>query len=185
MGSDSILLCQFLILGIVASSESVVDAYNQGRKTKEQEAIDAEFERLKQLRKTASYIIKESKKDAHVDTGRLKRSINYVIALDGVFTFTEVFYGQFHDNSKLEENIKQYWDSNEPFNLIYTDDNGQPYQTVKRYKSGRTSVNVVPNKKAAKAINDTLGRYGLKQKIGSVRDFIKRIKEINSGKLLR
>lgn len=167
----------------MASSESAVDAYLEGRKTKEQEAIDREFERQKELIRKAKNIVKQSKSDAHVDTGRLKRSISYVIALDGTFTFTEVFYGQFHENSKLQENIKELWDSKEPYNLIYTDDNGQPYQTVRKYKSGRISENIVPNKKAARKINDTLSRYGLKTKIGGVKEFLKNLIEQNAKAL--
>jgi len=58
----------------------------------------------KEIRAIAREIVEKSKNTAHVDTGRLKRSISYVIDLQGIHTFTEVFYGQFGDNSDLEEN---------------------------------------------------------------------------------
>lgn len=92
------------------------------------------------LRGRAREIITKSKAEAHVYTGRLKRSISYVVNLQGIFTFTEVFYGQFHENSNLEENIRAIWPKDLPFNLIYTDDNGQPYQVVRKTSSGRASV---------------------------------------------
>lgn len=112
-----------------------------------------------ELKDKAKMIVELSKKDARVDTGRLKRSISYVINLQGVFTFTEVFYGQFGENSDLEENIKRYWPKEQPFNLIYTDDNGAPYQVVRKTSSGRASV----QSNATKATTQkSLGINGIK-----------------------
>lgn len=144
-------------------------------KYSEQEKIDLAFDKLKELKKTADLIVKQSKSEAHVDTGRLKRSISYVINENGDFEFTEAFYGQFYENSKLQENIKKYFPSEEPYLLIYTDDNGQPYQTVRKYKSGRISENINPNKKAKKNILDTLKRYTESNKIGGIKNFLKKI----------
>jgi len=140
-----------------------------------QTAIQKEFTYQEGLRKIARNIVKQSKNDAEVDTGRLKRSISYVIDKQGVYTFTEVFYGQFNNNSKLEENIKEMFPKGEPYNLLYTDDNGAPYQTVKRFKSGRISqVNVV-NTKARSKINETIERYKKANKINGIKDFLKKI----------
>jgi len=104
-------------------------------------------------------IVQKSKASAHVDTGRLKRSISFVVNLQGVITFTEVFYGQFGDNSDLEENINKMFPIDAPFNLIYVDDNGNPYQVVRRTASGRAAVET----KATKATTrKSLGINGIK-----------------------
>ena len=99
--------------------------------------VDAVPDNIKRI---ADSIVAKSKGTAHVDTGRLKRSISWVIDLKGIPTFTQVFYGQFHENSELEENIKEMFPSGQPYNLIYTDDNGMPYQVVRKTGSGRTAV---------------------------------------------
>lgn len=112
-----------------------------------------------ELRTIAREIVQKSKSAAHVDTGRLKRSISFVVNLQGVVTFTEVFYGQFGDNSDLEENIKSMWPNGVAYNLIYTDDNGNPYQVVRRTASGRAAVET----KATKATTrKSLGINGIK-----------------------
>jgi len=112
-----------------------------------------------ELRAIAREIVQKSKASARVDTGRLKRSISFVVNLQGVITFTEVFYGQFGDNSDLEENIKSIWPSGVAYNLIYTDDNGNPYQVVRRTSSGRAAVET----KATKATTrKSLGINGIK-----------------------
>ena len=129
MALDSILLCQFLILGIVANGIPTSYEYARTKAGVDQSIKDA-----------AKAIVKKSKAEAHVDTGRLKRSIAWVIDYNGVTTFTEAFYGQFHENSNLEENIKSMFPSGQPYNLIYTDDNGMPYQVVRKSGSGRTAV---------------------------------------------
>lgn len=112
-----------------------------------------------ELRTIAREIVQKSKSAAHVDTGRLKRSISFVVNLQGVVTFTEVFYGQFGENSDLEENIKSMWPNGVAYNLIYTDDNGKPYQVVRRTSSGRAAVET----KATKATTrKSLGINGIK-----------------------
>lgn len=113
----------------------------------------------KELRAIAREIVQKSKASAHVDTGRLKRSISFVVNLQGVITFTEVFYGQFGDNSDLEENIKSMWPNGVAYNLIYVDDNGNPYQVVRKTASGRSAVET----KATKATTrKSLGINGIK-----------------------
>jgi len=112
-----------------------------------------------ELRAIAREIVQKSKASAHVDTGRLKRSISFVVNLQGVITFTEVFYGRFGENSDLEENINKMFPIDVPFNLIYVDDNGNPYQVVRRTSSGRATVET----KATKATTrKSLGINGIK-----------------------
>ena len=107
----------------------------------------------------AKAIVKKSKAEAHVDTGRLKRSINWTVNLNGVITFTEAFYGQFHENSNLEENIKEMMPSGVAWSLIYQDDNGNPYQVVRKTASGRAAVETKATKKTTPK---TLGINGIK-----------------------
>ena len=114
---------------------------------------------IEELRKIAREIVRKSKSAAHVDTGRLKMTISYVINREGIFTFTEVFYGQFGENSDLEENIKSMWPNGVAYNLIYTDDDGKPYQVVRKTTSGRAAVET----KATKATTrKSLGINGIK-----------------------
>ena len=114
---------------------------------------------IEELRKIAREIVQKSKSAAHVDTGRLKRSISFVVNLQGIVTFTEVFYGQFGENSDLEENIKSMWPNGVAYNLIYTDDDGKPYQVVRKTTSGRAAVET----KATKATTrKSLGINGIK-----------------------
>ena len=118
---------------------------------------------IEELRKIAREIVQKSKSAAHVDTGRLKMTISYVINREGIFTFTEVFYGQFGENSDLEENIKSMWPNGVAYNLIYTDDDGKPYQVVRKTASGRAAVET----KATKATTrKSLG-------INGIRNFLK------------
>ena len=114
---------------------------------------------IEELKSIAREIVQKSKSAAHVDTGRLKRSISFVVNLQGVVTFTEVFYGQFGENSDLDENIKSMWPNGVAYNLIYTDDDGKPYQLVKKTASGRAAVET----KATKATTrKSLGINGIK-----------------------
>ena len=114
---------------------------------------------IEELKSIAREIVQKSKSAAHVDTGRLKRSISFVVNLQGVVTFTEVFYGQFGENSDLKENIKSMWPNGVAYNLIYTDDDGKPYQVVRRTSSGRAAVET----KATKATTrKSLGINGIK-----------------------
>lgn len=117
----------------------------------------------KEIRAIAREIVAKSKADARVDTGRLKRSISYTINLNGVATFTEVFYGQFRDNSDLEENIKSMWPTGVPYQLIYTDDNGMPYQVIRKTARGRTAIETKATKSTTR---QSLG-------INGIRNFLK------------
>ena len=129
---------------------------------------------IEELRKIAREIVQKSKASAHVDTGRLKRSISFVVNLQGVVTFTEVFYGQFGENSDLGENIKSMWPNGVSYNLIYTDDDGKPYQVVRRTASGRAAVET----KATKATTrKSLGINGIKNFLKSFATKEKDIKD--------
>lgn len=148
-------------------------------KTQKERYIDKVSSITTDLKDKAEKIVELSKKTSAVDTGRLKRSINFVINLQGKFVFTEVFYGQFGDNSDLEENIKKYWPKNEPYDLVWTDDNGNPYETVRKLGSGRTTRQVKLDDKKADQISRAFERY----KIGGIKDFLKNLAKKNEAAL--
>lgn len=106
----------------------------------------------------------KSKREARVENGYLKRSIGYVVNRQGVLTFTEVFYGQF-GNSTLAKNIKDMLPRGTAYNLIYTDEEGQPYEVVRKTASGRIATTT-----ATKAT--TIKSLGL----GGIRNFLNKIK---------
>ena len=123
----------------------------------------------KEIKAICRDIVKRSRKVAREDTGRLKRSIDYVIDLEGNPKFTEVYYGQFGDNSELAENIKKLMPKGVKWNLIYTDENGQPFQVIRSSSTGRVSVT-----NATKATNKSLRKsIG----IGGIRNFLNRLKD--------
>lgn len=117
----------------------------------------------KEIRAIGNDIMRVSKSDARVDTGYLKRSIGFIINEKGVPTFTEVFYGQFGDNSDLEENIKSMMPAGIPWQLIYTDEDGRAYQVIKKAGSGRATVETQATKATTRK---SLG-------IGGIRNFLK------------
>lgn len=126
-----------------------------------------------EIRSIAERIVKDSKNTAHVDTGYLKRSIYYVIDERGKLEFGEVFYGQFGENSDLEENIKKYLPLDIPYSLIWTDENGMPYEAIRKTASGRIISKKVPPKIAKKNIA-----------IGGIKNYLKGIpngKEVKSS----
>ena len=86
----------------------------------------------KELKAIAREIVKKSKETARVDTGRLKRSISYVVNLDGVITFTEAHYGQIDGNSQLLENIKAMFPKEEPYNYTVQEDNGSVTVVIRK-----------------------------------------------------
>lgn len=108
-------------------------------------------------------IVSKSKASANIDTGRLKRSISFVIDLQGIPTFTEVFYGQFGNNSDLEENIKAMMPSGIAWKLIYSDDNGQPYQVIRSASSGRIATTNATKATTASSLG-----------IGGIKNFLNR-----------
>ena len=91
-----------------------------------------------ELRQIINKIKEKSKEEARVDTGFLKRSIYGIINERGVAEFGEVFYGQFGENSFLEENINKMFPKNLPYKLVYFDEDGVEYVAKKRTAGGRT-----------------------------------------------
>lgn len=124
-----------------------------------------------ELKQIINKIRDKSKDEAKVDTGFLKRSIYGVINEKGVAEFGEIFYGQFYENSNLEENITKMFPKNLPYKLVYYDEDGVEYVAKKKTAGGRT----------IKPENPTKGRNIASN---NIREFIKKVttdgKETNS-----
>lgn len=91
-----------------------------------------------ELKQIINKIRDKSKDEAKVDTGFLKRSIYGIINEKGVAEFGEIFYGQFRENSNLEENITKMFPRNLPYKLVYYDEDGVEYVAKRRTTGGRT-----------------------------------------------
>lgn len=102
------------------------------------------------LRQIITKIKDKSKEDARVDTGTLKRSIYGIINERGVAEFGEMFYGQFGENSKLEENINKLFPKSIPYKLLYYDLDGVEYEAKRRTVGGRTIKKELPKKEDLK-----------------------------------
>jgi hypothetical protein len=83
----------------------------------------------------AERVVQKSKDEANVDTGRLKRSINKKIQR-GVIVFREYYYGEYGDNSTLEENAKKMM-GDIPYKIERLDESGDIVEGVNRATSGR------------------------------------------------
>jgi len=125
-----------------------------------------------ELKNIINKIKVKSKDDAKVDTGFLQRSIYGVINEKGIAEFGEIFYGQFGENSFLEENINKMFPKNLPYKLVYYDEDGVEYVAKKRTTNGRTIKPDSPTK-------------GTNIASSNIRKFIKRLtgggQETNGG----
>ena len=70
----------------------------------------------------AELVVEVSKRNARVDTGRLKRSINVKVQ-KGILVFRQYYYGIENDNSKLVENAKKMM-GDTPYVIELMDDEG-------------------------------------------------------------
>jgi len=86
----------------------------------------------------AERVVQKSKAEAHVDTGRLKRSINQKVQR-GIIVFREYYYGEYGDNSTLEENARKMM-GNIPYKIERLDEEGDIVQGVNKATSGRIAT---------------------------------------------
>jgi hypothetical protein len=102
----------------------------------------------------AQRVVEKSKREAQIDTGRLKRSINQKVQR-GVIVFREYYYGEYEDsrgrkNSTLEENAKAMM-GNIPYKIERLDEEGSIVQGVNKATSGRILSYERQNKRESKA----------------------------------
>lgn len=115
----------------------------------------------------ASSIVLDAKATARVKDGTLKRSIAKTY-IKGEVIFREIYYGQYGDNSKLEELAKKRMPNGVPWKIVYTEFGGKTKE-VGRTRMGRTkqstSVNsainsikkdVVSNRSSTSTLNSIL-----------------------------
>lgn len=96
----------------------------------------------KEIRKIAQRVVNESKRSARVDTGALRRSISYTY-VRGVVIFRELFYGQFHENSKLERNARRLMPYGTEWKIIYTTFGGETVEITPTRKGKASQKNIL------------------------------------------
>ena len=83
----------------------------------------------------AEQVVVKSKREANVDTGRLRRSINQKVQR-GIIVFREYYYGEYNDNSTLEKNAREMM-GNIPYKIERFDEEGDIVNSVNKASSGR------------------------------------------------
>ena len=91
----------------------------------------------------AAQVVAKSRREARVDTGRLKDSINQKVQR-GVIVFREYFYGAYPEkngrrNSTLEENAKMMM-GDVPYKIERLDEDGNSILEVNKATSGRVAT---------------------------------------------
>lgn len=91
----------------------------------------------------AEQVVAKSRREARVDTGRLKDSINQKVQR-GVIVFREYFYGAYPEkrgrkNSTLEENAKAMM-GDIPYKIERLDEDGDTVLEVNKATSGRVAT---------------------------------------------
>ena len=94
-----------------------------------------------EIRAVCERVVRESKGDARVDTGALKRSIAYTY-IRGLVTFRQFVYGQYGDNSKLEKNAIRLMPYGVQWRIVYTQFGGAEVE-VGRTRQGRATQSSV------------------------------------------
>lgn len=83
----------------------------------------------------ARKIVDQAKRSSKVDTGALRRSMSFGY-VNGILTFRELYYGQFGENSDLEDLATKMIPRGTPWQMQYTEFGGATY-TQKVKPSGR------------------------------------------------
>lgn len=109
----------------------------------------------------AQRVVDMSKKTAHVDTGALKRSINYTVAR-GQIVFRQLFYGQYYENSQLIENAQRIM-KGVPYIIEELDEEGNVQKSLRKAASGRASTSPEIKPRAGK--NASRGAKALIEKL--------------------
>ena len=91
----------------------------------------------------AERVVAKSRREARVDTGRLKDSINKKVQR-GVIVFREYFYGAYPEkrgrkNSTLEENARAMM-GDVPYKIERLDEDGDTILEVNKATSGRVAI---------------------------------------------
>lgn len=117
----------------------------------------------------AELVVAKSKNEARVDSGRLKRSINKKVQR-GSIVFREYYYGEYGDNSTLEENAKRMM-GNVPYKIERLNEDG----SVSESKTVSSSGRFIPSMIAKKKVSIISGARALINKILNYRKDAKKI----------
>jgi hypothetical protein len=90
-----------------------------------------------EVRAIAQDIVNKAKATARVDQGTLKRSIAYTY-VRGKVTFRQIYYGQYRDNSELEELASSLMPRGIPYRVELTEFGGGTFEKGKT-KQGRST----------------------------------------------
>ena len=120
----------------------------------------------------AERVVEKSKREAQVNTGRLKRSINKKVQR-GVIVFREYFYGQYESNdgtpnSTLEYNAKKMM-GDVPYKIERLDEEGNIVESVNKATSGRVAT-YERKQKAGKKNNEALRKALIKRREDKKKD---------------
>ena len=96
----------------------------------------------------AELVVIKSKSEARVDTGRLKRSINQKVQR-GKIVFREYYYGEFGDNSTLEQNAKRMM-GDTPYKIERLNERGIVVESKEVATSGRFIKSMISKKQENK-----------------------------------
>ena len=118
-----------------------------------------------EVRAIAQEIVNKAKATARVDQGTLRRSIAFTY-VRGTVTFRQMYYGDYNDNSQLEELARRYMPRGIPYKVVLTEFGGKTYETGKT-KQGRATNRVVDNtinNSTSKNIKALIGLISKKKK---------------------
>jgi hypothetical protein len=90
-----------------------------------------------EIRAIAASVVRKAKSSAKVDQGTLKRSIAYTY-VRGLVTFRQIFWGDFGDNSQLEDIARRMMPNGVNYKITLTRLGGGTYEAGK-VKEGRVS----------------------------------------------
>ena len=96
-----------------------------------------------EVRAIAQEIVNKAKATARVDQGTLRRSIAFTY-VKGTVTFRQIYYGDYNDNSQLEELTRRYMPRGIPYKVVLTEFGGKTYE-VGKTKQGRATNRIVNN----------------------------------------
>ena len=94
-----------------------------------------------EIRAVASEVVRRAKATARVDQGTLRRSIAYTY-VRGIVTFRQIYYGEYGDNSKLEQIAAQLMPNGVEYRIQLTEFGGATRE-VSRTKTGRKKQSTI------------------------------------------
>lgn len=96
------------------------------------------MERTKvEINKYIQQVVREAKRTANIETGRLKRSIRGNLTKD-VVIFREIFYGAYNNNSKLIDIAQRIMPKDIDWKVIFVDEDGRETNVSGKTRLGKS-----------------------------------------------